>query len=151
MSTANSGAGDAFGDVWREGLVAGVLGGAVMAVWLLLVNPPTLVRAIPALYGLSGMAAGWAVHLTHGALFGAVFAALSSGTDSRVAAVGIGIGLGLALWFIGAGTVMPIWLQSVGFPGASRIGVPNLQPPILVAHLVYGTVVGVALPVLTDR
>jgi len=151
MSTAGPGEVVSFGDVWQEGIVAGVAGGAVMAVWLLLVNPRTLVGAIPGLYGLSGMGAGWAIHLTHGALFGVVFAALSSSADSRSTTIGIGLGFGVVLWFIGAGTIMPIWLQSVGFPGAVGLSVPNLRPPILVAHLVYGAVVGVALPVLADR
>jgi hypothetical protein len=43
---------------------------------------------------------------------------------------------------------MPIWLTTIGFPG--NLGVPNLEPIILVAHLVYGTVLGGLLPVLAD-
>jgi hypothetical protein len=142
---------DSFEDVWVSGLIAGTLGGALMAVWLTVASPPTIARAIPGLYGLSGPIAGWAFHLTHGAVFGTMFAALALGTGSRPTVVGLGLGFALVLWFVGAGTIMPIWLQSVGFPGASELTVPNLRVPILVAHLVYGAVVGLTLPVLTDR
>jgi hypothetical protein len=43
---------------------------------------------------------------------------------------------------------MPIWLTSISFPG--DIMVPNLEPLILVAHLVYGAVIGGVLPELSD-
>lgn len=141
---------ESFDEVWLGGAVSGVVAGGVMAVVLMVSSPAVIVEAIPGLYGLSGPVAGWLVHLTHGAFFGAMFAALSLGAISRRQLLGIGVGLGLILWFIGAGTIMPIWLQSIGFEGASRIGVPNLDAITLLAHVVYGGVIGLVFPFLAE-
>lgn len=140
---------DALGEVWPAGAAAGVLAAAAMAGSLLVASPPTLTAAIPRLYGLSGFGAGVAVHLSHGAVFGAAFAALALGTDSRPVAALLGVAYGLVLWFVAAGTLMPVWLASVGFPGAPAV--PNLDPVVLGAHLLYGAVLGALFPRLADR
>jgi hypothetical protein len=140
---------DTFGGTWLVGAVAGVAAGAAMAVWLVVLSPATIAVAIPRLYGLSGMLTGWAVHLTHGAVFGAGFAAIALGADSRPVVALLGLAYGLVLWFVAAGTLMPIWLASVGFPAAPPV--PNLEPVVLGAHLVYGVVLGALFPVLADR
>jgi hypothetical protein len=137
-------------DPWLAGGVAGVLAGAGMAVLLTVVTPPTLFGAIPALYGLSGPIPGWLVHLTHGGLFGVLFAGLTPGVDSRRGVILVAVGFAVVLWFVGAGAIMPIWLQSIGFPGASELTVPNLRVPIFAAHLVYGVVLGTAFAVVVD-
>lgn len=142
---------DSFDDVWTAGLVAGVAGAAVMASLLSVVAPPIIFGAIPGLYGLSGPIAGWAVHLTHGAAFGLLFASLAVGAVSRRGALAIGVGVGLVLWFVGAGAIMPIWLQSVGFPGSNALSLPNLDPVTLVGHLVWGAVAGTLFPALLAR
>jgi hypothetical protein len=139
---------EAADQIWRGSVVSGVVAAAVMAVFLTLITPPVIAGAIPALYGQSGLVAGWLVHLTHGGAFGFLFAGLAVGARSRLQLVGLGMGFGTVLWFVGAGAVMPIWLTSISFPG--DIMVPNLEPLILVAHLVYGAVIGGVLPELSD-
>jgi hypothetical protein len=139
-----------FDEVWFGGAVSGVIAGGAMAVVLMVSSPGVIVEAIPGLYGLSGAVAGWLVHLTHGAAFGAMFAALSLGAVTRRQVLGIGLALGVILWFVGAGSIMPIWLRSIGFAGASELAVPNLDAITLLAHLVYGAVIGLVFPFLAD-
>jgi hypothetical protein len=138
-------------EAWPAGVVAGVAGAAAMAVLLTAVAPPVIYGAIPGLYGLSGPVAGWTVHLTHGGAFGVLFAALTLGAVSRRGVLAIGFGFGVVLWFVGAGAIMPIWLQSVGFPGAGGLSLPNLEPVTLVGHLVWGGVTGALFPALVAR
>ena len=134
------------------GIVAGVVAAAVMGAMLTTMLRPVIESAIPALYGLSGLAAGWAVHLFHGAVFGGLFAAVASRDPlddyaaSLGGAVGVGAGYGVVLWVVAAALVMPVWLGAVGFPAAPSL--PNLDPQSLVGHLVFGVVLGGAYAVL---
>jgi len=60
---------------WRAGVAAGLAAAVVMGVGMTLLEPSLLRESIAGLYGASGsLAAGWLVHLGHGALFGLVFA-----------------------------------------------------------------------------
>lgn len=136
--------GTAFG--WRPGLAAGLVGGVAMGVMLTMQMTPVIENAIPAMYGLSGLAAGWVAHLFHSAVLGVAFAYLldAVGWRDRAATwgggVGIGLGYGVVLWVVLAAIVMPIWLSAVGFPGAPAL--PNFNPMSLVGHVVYGVVLG---------
>jgi hypothetical protein len=142
---------DLFGaaeDIWLGSIVAGVVAAAVMAAFLTVLTPMTIAGAIPALYGQSGLVVGWLVHLTHGGAFGFLFAGLAVGARTRRGVVALGVGFGVVLWFVGAGSIMPIWLTTIGFPG--DVSVPNLEPTVLVAHLLYGSVLGLTVPELAD-
>jgi len=129
---------------WQAGVVGGIAGAAVMAVLVSVMNAAVLEAAIPALYGLSGGVAGWVVHLSHGAVLGVAFAAIAdravAGSTGPV--VGLGLLWGVLTWAVFAALVMPVWLSAVGFPGAPPF--PNVAPPSLLWHAVYGGVLGVA-------
>jgi hypothetical protein len=131
---------------WRPGLLAGLVGGVVMGVMLTMQMTPVIENAIPAMYGLTGLAAGWVAHLFHAAVLGVAFAYLvdAAGWRSRAAewgaSVAVGAGYGVVLWVVLAAVVMPVWLSSVGFPGAPAL--PNFNPMSLVGHVVYGVVLG---------
>lgn len=131
---------------WQAGVTGGIVGAAVMAVLVSIMNAAVLAGAIPALYALSGGIAGWAVHLSHGAVLGVVFAAFVEvvypGAHSTGTVVGLGLLWGVLTWIGLAALVMPLWLSAVGFPMAPPF--PNFAPPSLLWHAVYGGVLGVA-------
>lgn len=134
---------------WQAGVAGGVLGAALMAVAISLMNPPTLTKAIPALYGLQGGVAGWIVHLSHGAVLGVGYVALADRdplTGSLAGYVGAGAAWGVATWATLAALVMPVWLGTVGFPAAPPL--PNFAVPSLLWHLVYGVALGLAYPAI---
>ncbi|MGM0590972.1 MAG: DUF6789 family protein [Halobacteriota archaeon] len=136
---------------WKGGVAAGLVASAVMGIMLTMQMTPVIQNAIPALYGLSGGAAGWVAHMAHGAVLGVVFAgtveAIGSGDDATKSA-GLGIAYGVVLWIVLAAVVMPIWLGAVGFPGTPPL--PNVNPMSLVGHIVYGVVLGVVYPYVRD-
>jgi hypothetical protein len=135
---------------WQAGVGAGLLGaiafGAVMAV----VAPGALTAAIPAMYGLTGGAAGTFVHLAHGAILGVAFAAILRARpdfgSTLTRATITGAAYGVALWVVLAAFVMPVWLSAVGFAGAPPL--PSFDPISLVGHALYGIVLGAAYPLL---
>lgn len=132
---------------WLRGALAGVVGAVVFGAMLTQVMPPVIENAIPAMYGLSGGAAGWVIHVAHGAVLGVVFAVIAQAGEfhgvGRTTAAGAGYGV--VLWALLAVLVMPVWLQGVGFAGAPAF--PNVSVPSLVGHVVYGAVVGVVYAV----
>lgn len=131
---------------WLGGVVAGLVAGAVMAAMLTAQSTPTIARAIPALYGLSGLAAGWGVHLVHSALFGVVFAGVADALDvtERTRTLALGVATGVVIWAVGAALLMPAWLAAVGFPQAPPL--PNVAVSKLVGHVVWGVVLGGVFP-----
>jgi hypothetical protein len=134
---------------WQAGVVGGIAGATVMAVLISVMNAAVLEGAIPGLYGLFGGIAGWAVHLSHGAVLGVVFAAIvESGVVGRSVGRVVGLGLlwGVVTWVGLAALVMPLWLSAVGFPMAPPF--PNFAVPSLLWHAVYGGVLGVAYAAL---
>ena len=139
-----TGTGTAF--TWRPGAVGGFVGGVVMGLMLQMQMTPVIEMAIPAMYGASGLVAGWIAHLFHSVVLGVVFAFLVSATGLRDRAggyaggIGLGLSYGVVLWVVLAAIVMPIWLSTVGFPGAPAL--PNFNPMSLVGHVVYGVVLG---------
>ena len=133
---------------WRAGALAGLVAGAAMGLMLTAMMRPVIAVAIPALYGLTGLATGWVAHLVHGAVFGVLFAAVAtrpavaSWTETPGRGVAAGAAYGVAVWLVAAALVMPVWLAAVGFPNAPPL--PNVDPQSLVGHVVYGAVLGAA-------
>ena len=136
---------------WQAGTVAGIVAAIVMGVMMTLQMVEVMEMAIPALYGLEGGLVGWIVHVSNGAIFGVVFAALLVGTGRTTldATTGAGAGLvyGITVWAVFAVVVMPIWLSAVGFAGAPPL--PNVSVTSLVAHVAYGLVLGVTYALLS--
>ncbi|WP_136588713.1 histidine kinase [Salinigranum halophilum] len=140
---------------WLSAGVAGIVGTVVFgAVQMAMGATGVIAVAIPALYGLSGpnLAAGWAIHLVHGALLGLGFALLATrpavrpyATQTGTAAA-VGLAYGLVLTVPTAGVAMPLWLSAVGFPNAPPL--PNLTLMGFVGHGVYGLVLGATYPTL---
>ena len=132
---------------WKGGLGAGLAGGAVMGLMLTTMMTPVIEVAIPAMYGLSGGAAGWVAHMSHSAVLGVVFAGVANAVgvgENLPKSVGLGVVYGAVLWVVLAALVMPVWLSAVGFAGAPPL--PNFNPTSLVGHLVYGGVAGAVFP-----
>lgn len=144
-------------NAWLGGALAGVAGTFVFgAVQMAMGATGVIAVAIPALYGVSGpnLAAGWVIHLVHGAVLGLGFAFLASRGSVRsytsrvVPSAAVGLVYGLLLTIPTAGIAMPLWLGAVGFPNAPPL--PNLTVMGFVGHGVYGLVLGAVYPVLRD-
>ena len=132
---------------WRSGAIAGFLAALAMALVISAGNVAVLRNAIAGLYTLEGsLLAGVATHLVHGTAFGVVFAVVMADpglyrlTDWAWKTVAAGIVYGFLLAVFGAGILMPVWLAAVGF--ASPPQIPNVTLPLLLWHVVYGTVLG---------
>lgn len=132
---------------WRSGASAGFVAAVLMAVVISVGSLPVLRDAIAGLYLLEGsLFAGFVTHVVHGTLFGVVFAIVLADpglyrlTDWAWKTVAAGIVYGFLLAVGGAGILMPIWLDAVGF--ASPPAIPNVTVPVLTWHVVYGTVLG---------
>ena len=137
---------------WKGGALAGLLGGVVMGAMLTTQMGPVIETAIPSMYGLDGLGAGWAVHLFHSAVLGVVFAVVASGLSDYVDSTGksaaLGAGYGVVLWVVLAALVMPVWLGAVGSPANPPL--PNFNPTSLVGHVAYGLVLGAVFPSLRN-
>lgn len=137
--------------------LAGVLGTLAFAGFFLAVgNTGTIKGAIPALYGLSpSLAVGGLIHLVHGAILGVLYSVIISGTgyghhlDEVKKSVVWGLGYGALTTVLLAAVLMPVWLNSVGFPKAPSA--PNFNPIGLIGHLLYGAVLGASYPVIRDQ
>jgi hypothetical protein len=138
-------------DAWKAGVLAGSVGAVVMGAMMVLRMRPVLEVAIPSMYGLSGGAAGFAIHVAHGAILGVGFAAVASRRSdlSLPQSLGYGVGYGVLLWAVLAVLVMPVWLSAVGSPANPSL--PNVSVTSLLGHVVFGGVVGLAYPGFRDR
>lgn len=129
---------------WQAGLAGGLAGGLVFGAMMSMMMTPVIEMAIPAMYGIEGPAglAGWFIHMSNSAILGVVFGVLvgASGLSGTGRVAGAGLAYGVVLWVVLAAIVMPIWLGTVGFPGAPPL--PNFNPMSLVGHGVYGLVLG---------
>jgi len=115
---------------------------------------PMFEMAIPAMYGIDGPAllAGWALHQFHGVVLGLAYVALVQLGPFRESArrvgpaIGLGIGYGVLTTALLAVLVMPVWLSTLGFPGAPPF--PNVAIPgtlvSLLGHVVYAVPVALA-------
>lgn len=136
---------------WKGGALAGLVGGIIMGVMLTTQMTPVIEVAIPSMYGLEGLAAGWAVHLFHSVVLGVVFAGILNATglgNSTGQSAGLGLAYGAVLWVVLAALVMPVWLSAVGSPANPPL--PNFNPQSLVGHVVYGLALGVVFPFLRN-
>ena len=133
---------------WHVGVAAGALAAVVMGALMVVQMRPVLEVAIPSMYTLTGGAAGFTIHVAHGAVLGVGFAALAGyvGVDSTTQSFGLGIAYGVVLWAVLAVLVMPVWLGVVGSPANPPL--PNVNVTSLVGHLVYGVVIGLTYPTL---
>lgn len=142
------------GGNWKAGVAGGLAGALVFGGMMAMMTPGVLEMAIPAMYGISGPAGaiGFAIHMSHGAVLGVVFAALvgAVGLDNESAQklVASGLGYGLVVWLILPVVVMPIWLGAVGFPPAPDV--PNIGMESFIGHAVYGAVLGAVYYALED-
>lgn len=137
---------------WISAMTAGWLAGIVMG--HVLHFGLGMMPTIGSLYGVGTVVAGWLAHLFHSTIFAFVFAGLVSLSPFRGFAGSyrggliLGGGYGVALWAGGAAILMPIWLRSAGMAVSSP---PHLAVGTLLAHLLYGAVLGAAYPgVLTQ-
>lgn len=141
-------------DAWKGGVVAGIAGSIVMGAMMSMQMTEVLEMAIPAMYGIAGPAGlvGWVLHVSHGAVIGVVFAGILTIQPDLGASTGklagTGVAYGIVVWLLLAAILMPIWLSAVGFGGAPPL--PNFNPQSLVAHAVYGVVLGAVFPLTTD-
>jgi len=138
-------------NAWQYGVVGGVIAGLVMGALMVMQMRPVIEVAIPSMYFLSGGAAGFTIHVAHGAVLGVVFAAIAS-TQADLTAVkslALGVGYGVVLWVVLAVLVMPVWLSVVGSPANPPL--PNVNVMSLVGHVVYGAVLGVIYAGLQGR
>lgn len=139
---------------WKGGALAGIAGGVVMGAMMSVMMAPVLEMAIPALYGIAGPAGavGWVIHVSHGAVLGVAFVGILQAKPGLGASTGKSAGAGAAygvvVWVLLAAVLMPVWLGAVGFGGAPPV--PNFNPMSLVAHVVYGVVLGAVFPLVAD-
>jgi hypothetical protein len=132
----------------RYAALAGLGAGVVMGGLLQVLTGG--ITVIGALYGGQSLAVGWVAHLFHSVLFSAVLiGALQRSELERVLgtpheALGLGVGYGALLWVVGAGLVMPAWLNAVGIVTP----IPNLRFPSLAVHLIWGGALGALLHLL---
>ena len=140
---------------WAAGAIGGFIGSVLFGLLMQYVIPaPVLEMAIPAMYGIEGpaLAAGWAIHQFHGVVLGLAYVALVQFGPLREPAkrmgpaIGLGVGYGAVTTLVLAVLVMPLWLSTVGFPGAPPF--PNLAIPgtilSLLGHVAYAVPVAVA-------
>lgn len=141
--------------VWVAGALGGIAGGVVFGVMLQQMMRPVLAGAIPALWGLSGLSAGWLVHLVNSVVLGLLFAAAVrvTGLDAYASALrsgwAVGVAWGIVLWIVGAAVIMPLWLSAVGFPRVPPF--PNFNPQSIPGHVVYGAVLGLVYAFVRSR
>lgn len=155
-----------------KALLGGVLGGVVGTTGFGLLSMALglgFVRSfIPALFGLgqSGVV-GWTVHLATGAVLGLGFGAVVSRdavrailapegpepilgpVDVDVRAIGAAVAYGLAIWALLPMLVLPVWLGTVDVAGVDAV--PGSGLPSLLAHLVFGLLLGVTYALVTRR
>jgi hypothetical protein len=136
------------GRAWAAGAVGGAVAGVAMGVVLHIVMD--LMPMVAALYGLEGVVGGWVAHLFHSVVFALVFVGATSlprlGAFGRFpASVPAGVAYGVGVWLFGSVYAMPLWLSSIGMDAPAT---PNVAPMSLLAHLLYGAVLGVVYPVL---
>lgn len=137
---------------WQAGLIGGISGGVVFGVMMTMQMQMIIEMAIPGMYGLGpSLAVGWAIHLFHSVVLGAVFGlilqtgGLGDRLDSNlIIAIG-GLVYGVVLWIILASFIMPAW---VGAMTEMAPPVPDWNVQSLMGHAVYGVVLGLVYALL---
>jgi len=131
---------------WKAGILSGAVASIVMGVLIVFTGSNEL-GLIAGLYGApQTVGASAVVHVFHGVLFGLLFAAIQSdpalhhATDRPVKGTLVGTVFGIVLGIVGAGLILPMWVQSIGLD--STMTVPHITPLVLGWHIVYGAVLG---------
>jgi len=128
-------------DLYRVSTAA-LLAGLAMGAFLQ--ATAEILPVVGTLYGVQSRVVGWVTHLFHSVVFGLLFAAacarprlrdLASSLRGKAA---LGVGWGVALWLVAAGLIMPVWLIAVDQPAT----LPDLSPIGLLAHLLWGGLLG---------
>jgi len=130
-------------NAWQYGVVGGVIAGLVMGALMVMQMRPVIEVAIPSMYFLSGGAAGFTIHVAHGAVLGVVFAAIAS-TQADLTAVkslALGVGYGVVLWVVLAVLVIPgaIYL----WPAGGTVLGAHYRTAMLVLPMVPAVLLGV--------
>ena len=140
---------------WREGLLSGANATTAMGLVIMVTDMELLRVAVAGLYGQEGnLVVGWIAHLIHGLVFGLLFAVVLSEPvlgqlrHQMWKTIVAGAVYGVILTVLGAGIIMPIWLQLIDFSEA--LPIPNITTASLLWHVVYGTVLGAIFSFLTD-
>lgn len=130
---------------WLTGLVAGFLSAVVTGVVIQFgFDSAVLADGIPAGFGLSGLAAGWAVFLALGGALGLLYGALTRierfGRFAVLPRTGASAGLvyGLVLWVL-AVIVVPVWMGA----GLDGIGAYAVNLRGVLAFALLGILIGV--------
>lgn len=143
---------------WLSAVLAGIIGTLAFGLLYQAIGRTAVISmAFPAMYGIQGpaLAAGWAIHLFHGAVLGVVYAGavsvspLSTYANRIVPAIGLGVVYGILTTIVLAGLILPVWLGAVGFPGAPPL--PNVTLPSLAGHVIYGVLLAVLYPIFGAR
>lgn len=134
-------------------VVAAVLGSITFGITMSLTMGEVLFTAIPGMYGLEGVSrttaifVGWAIHLSHGTVLGLIFGVAVTvvpecGERLRYGFLA-GVGYGVLLWIVLASFLMPFW---VGRAMPIDPPVPDWQFWSLLGHILYGTFLGLLIP-----
>lgn len=138
--------GDRGGRSLRYGALAGVVGGLLFTVVMVLVNE------LPQVAGLVGAhtpAVGLVVHLVIAVLIGVSYAVLFRRRSFDLASgIGWGVSYGFLWWVLGNLTLLPVLLGGAPQWSAAAIAVGF---PSLVGHLAYGAGLGAVYYRLEDR
>lgn len=144
---------------WVRGALGGFIGSMAFGLMMAFIMPPPLLEVvIPTMYGFEAtpdnpaIGAGWMLHQFHGVMLGLAYVAYSelpavrSWVDPRSIGGGLAHGViwGVITTLVLAVIVMPLWLQTVGFPAAPpfpNIGAGTVMS--LLGHIVYGVSLGV--------
>jgi hypothetical protein len=141
---------------WKAGAYAGAIATVATTIAIAAMNVD-IIDQIAGLYGLEGnMGAGAIIHLVHGTLFGALFAAVVSDppihpeTGRWWLFPFAGFVYAVVLAFVGAGIIMPIWLGEVGYAGPAAEA-PYVTTGTLIWHAVFGLMLGAVFQSLSDH
>lgn len=139
----------------KGGVGGGFVAAIAMGIAFMVLEPSLLEAVIPGLYGLEGgLAAGWGLHLAHGAVFGLVFAVVMADpslvrvSDHLWKSTVAGVVFSIVLAVVGMGVVVPMWSQAAGL--SLSLEIPFLTPGLLAGHVVFGAVLGTVFP-FVDR
>ncbi|MFC6952664.1 hypothetical protein [Halorubellus litoreus] len=131
---------------WQAGVVAGVLGGVVMAVLYSVFQPSFLTASVPGIYGLDGASGlvGWTLHVSHAAVLGVAFVAgfegLADEEWATVTTTVASVAFAILVWGSVVLLLDPLWGGAAdGGTGSSLLDVSLVGAA---AHLAYGVVVG---------
>lgn len=147
---------------WAVAVVAGITGGIGMGIVLSIGT--NLLPVIGGIYGFGTFIGGWIAHLGFSVFWAVVFVFVLSQPIVRherlglATITGLGIGYGAFLGLVVGGVLFPFGVNLMGLE--SGLSVPYLPLAVrdevvissilfVVAHLVYGAVLGVVYPILS--